>query len=48
MFGMTLIFQQKRALVQKSLRVNLAMFQRWLSLCVAILMKLFQQITDRN
>ena len=36
------------ALVDQSLRVDSVMFQRRPSLCVAILTKLFQQITDRN
>ena len=48
MFGMASISQQKRVHVEKSLRVDLAMFQRRPSLFVAILTKLFQQITDRN
>ena len=52
MFSMTSISQQKRALVEKSneksLRMNLTMFQMRPSLCVAILTKLFQQITDHN
>ena len=48
MFDMTSISQQKRALVDKSLRVDLAMFPGRPSLCVAILTKFFQQITDQT
>ena len=52
-FGMTSLLQG--ALVGKTtegwnslLRVDLAMFQRWPLLCVAILPRFFQQITHRN
>ena len=40
-----------KALVERwnsLLRVNLPMFQRWISLCVAILTNLLQQVTHRN
>ena len=42
------ISQQKRALVDKNLRVELDIFQTRLSICVAILTKLFQEVTERN
>ena len=54
MFGQT-SFSLQGALVGKTtqgwnslLRVDLAMFQRWLSLCVAILSKFFQQRAHRK
>ena len=48
MFGMTSISQQKRTLVDKNLRVELDIFQTRLSICVAVLTKLFQEVTERN